>query len=187
MIRSFRIQPPGGNRLLTTVMAEIIAGAVRRRSGMSPVKRAAYHLLLAKPLTQTKVSAVLTRLKALFLLVAVGLVLPMAGAPLRFCMEEFQFASTGNRCEPCSKHNDCECPGDESPDSPGCISTTKLLPNGVEPLADSLPGPQSQDIEPQAFLSILPAVQEIPSPSQPRDRAPPGSARLFLLKRSLLL
>lgn len=168
-------------------MAVITASAVWHRSGISRTGRTTRQLLLAKPPTQTKVPAVLTRLKALFLLVTVGLVLPMAGAPLRFCMEEFQFASTGNHCEPCSKHKNCECPGDEAPDSPGCISTTKLLPNGVEPLSDTLPGPQSQDIEPQAFLSILPAVQEIQNPSQPRDRAPPGSARLFLLKRSLLL
>lgn len=127
------------------------------------------------------------RLKALCLLITVGLVLPMAGAPLRFCMEEFQFAAAGSNCEPCETHKNCECPGDDTPGLPSCITPAKLLPNGVEPMASNLPGPQSQDITPQPFLFILSAVQETLTAERPRDRAPPGPAKLYLLKRSLLL
>lgn len=129
----------------------------------------------------------LHRLKALCLLLVVGLVIPMSGAPLRFCMAEFQFATKGGTCAPCEQQKHCDCSGDENPLIPGCIAGAKLLPDGVQTLVIPIPAPLMFEIPTPAFLAVIRETSDFLPTASPRDRSPPGPARLYLTKRSLLL
>lgn len=125
------------------------------------------------------------RLKALFMLIVFGLVLPAAGAPQRFCVRIQTFIQQDCCCQ--QKH--CgQCPDEKSPVKPSCVSAAKVFPDGVNP--DQLSIPALTAVMAPAF--VLPEPVEIhltPRASvSPRDRAPPGNPPpLYLTHRSLLL
>ncbi len=126
------------------------------------------------------------RLKALFMLLILGLVLPAAGSPQRFCTRTQSFMQ--HDC--CSQKEDCShCPDDRTPAAPSCVAAAKVVPDGVHP--------DHQPALPALIAVLLPSFS-LPAPVEtglaptpgalPRDRAPPGgSARLFLTHRSLLI
>jgi hypothetical protein len=130
---------------------------------------------------------VINRLQALCLLWVVGIVLPMSGTAQRFCMAEFQFASTGGTCEPCEEHNHCDCSGDEDPGQPGCIAAAKPLPDALQPVALAVPTPLVFDLHAQPFISVPMETAGLSPAAPTRDRGPPGNSRLYLSNRSLLL
>jgi hypothetical protein len=130
---------------------------------------------------------VLMRLQAMLLLSIVGLVLPIAGAPLRFCLEEFQLAIAGSTCSACEEHKRCGCDGDQDPLEPGCIAATRLLPEGVQPPEVPVPDPVASDLPCPAFAAPISLPVELQAASHPRDRGPPGPSRLYLMNQSLLL
>lgn len=125
------------------------------------------------------------RLKALLMLLLFGLILPVAGAPQRFCARELTF-SHQDCCEPAK--NCGGCPDDKSPVKPTCVISAKVIPDGVNNPQPDLPAIG-------AFLLpdfALPTPVEISTSPVPdeirRDRAPPGhSPPLYLTHRSLLL
>ena len=124
------------------------------------------------------------RLKALFMLLVFGLVLPAAGAPQRFCAREFTFVHQS--C--CSAKHCKDCPDEKAPVKPTCFVAAKVVPDGVNPQQVDLP-PLSTFFLP-AF--VLPEPLEIQLVSfagdTRRDRAPPGKPRpLYLTHRSLLI
>jgi hypothetical protein len=126
------------------------------------------------------------RLKALFMLVILGLVLPAAGSPQRFCTRTQSFME--HDC--CSQNKDCShCPDEKAPADPSCVAAAKVVPDGIHP--------DHQPSLPTLFAVLLPPFS-LPEPvemgvashpgSPSRDRAPPGdSARLYLTHRSLLI
>jgi hypothetical protein len=126
------------------------------------------------------------RLKALLMLLILGLVLPVAGSPQRFCTRTQSFMQ--HDC--CSKNNDCShCPDDKTPAAPSCVTAAKVVPDAVHP--------DHQPSLPTLFAVILPSfslpesaeIGTITCPNaSPPDRAPPvESARLYLTQRSLLI
>lgn len=126
------------------------------------------------------------RLKALFMLLILGLVLPAAGSPQRFCTRTQTFME--HDC--CSQKKDCShCPDEKAPADPSCVATAKVVPDGVHP--------DHQPSLPALFAVPLPSFS-LPDPveigvsfclnASSRDRAPPGEpARLYLTHRSLLI
>ena len=125
------------------------------------------------------------RLKALFMLLVFGLVLPAAGGPQRFCTH----ARTFIQQDCCLQKKHCGyCPDKKAPAEPSCVSAAKVFPDGVNPDQLSIP--------PSAAVILPPFV--LPEPVEihltpvahvaPRDRAPPGTRPpLYLTHRSLLL
>lgn len=133
------------------------------------------------------VAPVANRLKALLMLAVVGLVLPLAGAPQRFCVKAFTLMAPGQDCSACQGDAcGCHLPV-ENPQLPGCIVGAKLLPDGVSPDGVSVP---------PVLATVLvapesPTAGEIASVTGCRapaaERGPPPGTPLYLLKRSLLL
>jgi len=125
------------------------------------------------------------RVKALFMLLILGLVLPAAGSPQRFCTRMQSFVQQ----ECCSQKKCSHCPDEKTPVSPSCVAAAKMVPDGVNP--DHAPA------LPVLFAVPLPAFS-LPEPleanvadnlnASSRDRAPPGeTVRLYLTHRSLLI
>lgn len=124
------------------------------------------------------------RLKALLMLLVFGLVLPAAGSPQRFCNRSLTFIQQDCCCQ--KKH--CgECPDDQKPAKPSCVSAAKVVPDGVNPDQIAVPAICALLLPP----FVLPAPVEIhltpvACPAS-RDRAPPPGLPLFLTHRSLLI
>jgi hypothetical protein len=128
------------------------------------------------------------RLKALFMLLVVGLVLPVAGSPQRFCTRAMTFLSSGERCCGCAEKDCSDCPDDSEPTKPSCVTTPDVLPDGVNPEQIALPQlvavPISPFTLPEPVEIVLPAIESVMN----RDRAPPDpDTPLYISPRSLLL
>lgn len=125
------------------------------------------------------------RLKALFMLLVFGLVLPAAGAPQRFCARALTFIQQDCCCpaEHCG-----DCPDEKAPVKPTCVSSAKVFPDGVNPEQASLPAIAAL-ILPDFALPEPVEIQLSPAARVAiRDRAPPGfPPPLYLTHRSLLL
>jgi len=118
------------------------------------------------------------RLRALLMLLIVGLVLPAAASPHFFCMEAGAFMHPSD-C--------CDCSEEHRPEPPCCVAAPKPMPDALNANGLTMPAP---------FYIIAPAFElppllEIPAVvsvlAWPRDRGPPGDVRLYLLRHSLLL
>lgn len=127
------------------------------------------------------------RLKALFMLLIVGLVLPAAGSPQRLCTRSMAFLASDQACD-CSGKDCHDCPDESHPTKPSCVASADVLPDVVNPEQISLPS---------LVVVIVPAFS-LPEPAEVitvpvvsithRDRAPPDPALpLYLSQRSLLL
>jgi hypothetical protein len=122
------------------------------------------------------------------MLLVVGLVLPVAGSPLRFCMESRVLLHGVDACVACADETDCDCQqGGESPQAPGCVAGVKLLPDATPQMDFVLPAPVVMELLPWT----LPAPLAVPLPqlanSQVRQRDPPDPLPLYLRLESLLL
>ena len=129
------------------------------------------------------------RLKALFMLLIVGLVLPAAGSPQRFCTRAMVFLSADQECcSDCSAKGCHDCPDQSEPTKPSCVTTADVFPDGVNPEQVSLP-PLVAVIMPP--FTLPEPVEIVPAPAvsvTTRDRAPPDRVLpLYLAQRSLLL
>jgi hypothetical protein len=127
------------------------------------------------------------RWKAWLMLLVVGFVLPVAGAPLRFCMESCVMVATGDDCTGCPEETDRDCHQDKSPQTPGCVAGMKLLPDATPQVDFALPAPVVMELLPWA----LPAPVEMPlaklANDRSRERDPPDPLPLYLRLESLLL
>jgi hypothetical protein len=132
---------------------------------------------------------VVHRLKALLMLAIVGFVLPVAGAPQRFCVKAFMVLAPGQDCSACQPTGepDCGCHGaggDEEP--PGCVIGAKVLPDGVSPDAVACPQVPAAT-QPPASLVAGEILVGSGGHSRMADRGPPPGRPLYLLQRALLL
>jgi hypothetical protein len=130
------------------------------------------------------------RWKAWLMLLVVGLVLPIAGSPLRFCMQSRVVVNAEESCAGCADATESECnchQGGRSPLAPGCVTGQKLLPDATSQGDFVLPAPVVMDLLPCA----LPALLEIPVAGLPnlrtRERDPPHPLPLYLRQEALLL
>ena len=130
------------------------------------------------------------RLKALFLLFIFGLVLPVAGAPQRFCVLRGvwlmpQQACCGGCCE--------QCPEDEeSPLDPDCVKVAKMVPDIMA--KDHVARDQAQApvfVFTCGVPVVAPCFVEAPVSCEAAplffDRGPPGPVPIYLAHRSLLI
>lgn len=128
------------------------------------------------------------RWKAWLMLLVVGLVLPAAGAPLRFCMQSRVAVDVGNSCSGCIAETDCCChQSGEGPQAPGCVGALKLLPDATSQGDFVLPAPVVIDLLPWA----MPVPMGMPviglAESRARERGPPSAMPLYLRLALLLL
>ncbi len=113
------------------------------------------------------------------MLLIVGLVLPVAASPHFFCMEAGAFMQQSD-C--------CDCSDEDRPETPCCVAAPKPIPDALNANALTLPAPfyiATPAFELPPPLLELHALASVPAWS--RDRGPPGDARLYLLRHSLLL
>lgn len=128
------------------------------------------------------------RWKAWLMLLVVGLVLPIAGSPLRFCMQSRVVVSTAQSCAGCADATGCDCHQDpHSPQAPGCVTGLKLLPDATPQGDFVLPAPVVIDLLPCS----LPAPLDVPVAGLPnlrtRERDPPHPLPLYLRLEAWLL
>lgn len=126
------------------------------------------------------------RLKALFMLLILGLVLPAGGVPQRFCTRSHSFIQQ----DCCSRDKGCShCPEEKSPVKPSCVSSAKMVPDGVNPDHQfSIPALAAVILP--SFALPEPLEIQLPkwSPAAVKDRGPPAiPPRLYLTHRSLLI
>ena len=134
---------------------------------------------LRKPDDLVSISLMAIRLRAFFMLLIVGLVLPAAGMPHFFCNEAGTFIQQSD-C--------CDCSDDDRHEAPCCVIAPERIPDALNATALTLLAP--------LYLSITPF--ELPPPpsdthavvSPPvwsEDGGPQAGFRLYLLRHSLLL
>lgn len=128
------------------------------------------------------------RMQAALLLLVVGLALPVAGSPLRFCAQAAVFMAGDQACVSCPTEDlDCDCEGGENRSRPNCMTSAKVLPDGVAPGGLVLPSSQSMDLPPQAVGTGETWRIATRSCEFPSDRVPPGcdGVPLYLRNRAL--
>lgn len=127
------------------------------------------------------------RLKALFMLVLFGLVLPIGAAPQRFCTKNFTLAAIRDTCAACQEKSCCK-KHSQSSGEPDCVIVTQQLPDGVHSDSSvSLPPLVALPL-PEPFLPAFVAIAPLEIPAGAiRERAPPDRRPLYLTHRSLLL
>lgn len=124
------------------------------------------------------------RVQALVLLLVFGLLLPVAGAPRRYCLKAHNFVSQ-ECCAPAGSCNDC--PDEKAPLESSCVSIAKVVPDTLDPEPVFIPDFVFTIIEP---LVAPPVVTRIPVPvaSFLPERAPPDSGPpVYVRLRSLLI
>ncbi len=128
------------------------------------------------------------RLKALVMLLIVGFVLPVSGAPQRFCTAYLTWLMPGESCHGCAETSPgCDCHGAPAAPGSGCITVEKMLPDAVFPDAPALPA-LTAAIAPALEVPPVPDLPAtLPAGALPPDRGPPPGPPLYLLQRSLLL
>ena len=96
------------------------------------------------------------RVIAAFLLACLGMMIPLAGSPLRLCLLENRLLVGGSECgaekEPCCP--DC---GDHHED-PCCVELDELPDLPVPQGPDELPSPLVMDLPAPAFIAPLPVL-----------------------------
>lgn len=94
------------------------------------------------------------RLVATILLACLGMIIPLAGSPLRLCLLENRLLVGGSDC---GEEKDPCCPdcGDHH-EVPCCVELEKLPDVPVPPAPDVLPGPFAMDLPQPAFVAPRP-------------------------------
>jgi hypothetical protein len=97
------------------------------------------------------------RLIALLLLACLGMMIPLAGSPLRLCLLENRLLAGGSECgaekDPCCP--DC---GDHHED-PCCVQLEDLPDAPVPGIPDELPAPPVMDLPASAFITPAPLIR----------------------------
>jgi hypothetical protein len=128
------------------------------------------------------------RWKAWLMLLVVGLVLPVAGSPLRFCIETRVVVDSTDGCSGCSDSTDCDCDEDgHAPEAPTCVVGMKLLPDATPQVDFALPSPVVMEL-----LDVsLPSLVEVPTAGVvtfgASERGPPDPLPVYLRLKRLLL
>lgn len=125
------------------------------------------------------------RLKALFMLLILGLVLPAGGSPQRFCTRMQSFMP--HEC--CGQKKCDHCPDEKIPGVPSCVTAAKVVPDGINPDHTLILPALLATLAPSFSLPEPSEASAVPGAHSPcRDRAPPGKpVRLYLTHRSLLI
>lgn len=126
------------------------------------------------------------RLKALLMLVVVGLILPVAGTPQRFCARFQAWLVPGMTCPACVDDGTCDCEP-PTPELPGCVMVAKMLPDGISADALALPAPITLELPPETLPTPVWIMTGSRAGTPSRERAPPRAVPLFLRNRALLL
>lgn len=99
------------------------------------------------------------RLVAAILLACLGMMIPLAGSPLRLCLLENRLLVGGSGCgaekDPCCR--DC---GD-SPEDPCCVELEEMPDVPVPPVPDELPAPPVMDLPEPAFVAPPPVLAAV--------------------------
>lgn len=127
------------------------------------------------------------RLKALFMLLLLGLVLPIGAAPHRFCAKNFSLAVVKDTCAACKEESCCK-KHSQSSGEPDCVIVTKQMPDGVQN-GDSVVLPPLAALPlPEPFLPVFVAIAPVEIPAGAiHERAPPEPRPLYLTHQSLLI
>jgi len=127
------------------------------------------------------------RFKALFMLLIVGLILPVAGSPQRFCMHNFTLVAPGEQCPARDHEKSCDCDGSGDSPVPCCLTAAKFLPDALTPDHFVLSAPAAFPLP--VFDTPEPTAAALFSifPRRIHGRGPPGDLPLYLLNRSLIL
>lgn len=136
------------------------------------------------------------RCKAWLMVLVLGLVLPLAGSPLRYCLCDNMLLLAGAPPCPCdAEAADADCSRDcceeqqhPAPPQPDCMVTLRLLPEALPQANLALPAPVVADLPPPVFAAPeTPVVPQVVA-DLPRDRGPPPPGPpIYLRDRSLLL
>ena len=131
----------------------------------------------------------------IWLMIAVlGLVLPLAGSPLCYCLCAHTLVLAGSHGCAC----DAELPEpadagccqshDPAPTMPDCMVSLRVLPDALLQADLALPTPVTSDLPPPVFVAPNPPlVLQIADPEL-HERGPPlGGPPIYLRNRSLLL
>lgn len=125
------------------------------------------------------------RLKALLMLLVIGLALPTAAMPQRFCTISHQLLSGSSACAKCQKPSCCK--NHKAPGEPGCVIVFKGLPDSVHSNAIALPAVTGVLLPDPFSLPEIPVAVHSAPDFPVSGRAPPGPVPLYLTQRSLLL
>ncbi|MEO0017453.1 MAG: hypothetical protein RLZZ522_736 [Verrucomicrobiota bacterium] len=119
-----------------------------------------------------------------------GCVLPMAGAPLRYCLCVNNLLLATDTCDSCCKETPKGCCEEEhqTPTKKDCMVSVKLLPDAVFQGHFNIPAPVVTALPPAVFSVPVISATLVEAVNWPRDRGPPlaGPPR-YLRHCSLLL
>lgn len=129
------------------------------------------------------------RMKAWLMLLVLGLVLPVAGAPFRYCLCVNAIVQAGSECCDCEEESSCDCHDKcpHAPVQPSCTVALKPVPDGVPTVDFVTPLPVVVDLPPVAFLAPPAPAMDTPAPESPRERGPPAGPPRYLRILTLLL
>lgn len=98
------------------------------------------------------------RLVAAILLACLGMIIPLAGSPLRLCLLENRLLVGGSDC---GEEKDPCCPdcGDHHED-PCCVELEEMPDVPVPPAPDELPAPLVMDLPKVAFVAPPPVITD---------------------------
>jgi hypothetical protein len=110
---------------------------------------------LDPPLSLVRLYLAMKRVIAAILLACLGMMIPLAGSPLRLCLLENRLLVGGSECgmekEPC-------CPDCGDPHENPCCVELEELPDAPAPVVpDDLPAPPVMDLPEPAFAAPPPA------------------------------
>lgn len=127
--------------------------------------------------------------KAWLMFLVLGLVLPLAGAPLRYCLCAQTVVVDDDSCCSCEDEHGCDCDQEcpHPPEVPSCTVTLEVLPDAIPQCDHALPAPLVAEVPTPAF-ELPVAIVTVNTPfDQTHDRGPPTGPPLYLRHRSLLL
>lgn len=96
------------------------------------------------------------RVIAAFLLACLGMMIPLAGSPLRLCLLENRLLLGGSECGE-EKYPCCPDCGDHH-ENPCCVELEELPEAPAPPAPDVLPSPLVMDLPAPAFIAPPPLI-----------------------------
>lgn len=123
------------------------------------------------------------------MLLVLGLVLPVAGTPLRYCLCANEIVPTDAECCDCGNETSCDCDGHcpHGPEQPPCLVELELVPDALPGVDFAMPLPVVMDLPPAAFVPPAPLASCNSCTVHPRDRGPPADPPCYLWHLALLL
>lgn len=97
------------------------------------------------------------RVIAAFLLACLGMMIPLAGSPLRLCLLENRLLVGGSKCGAEEKDPCCPDCGDHHED-PCCVELEEMPDVPVPSAPDELPAPPVMDLPEAAFVAPPPVL-----------------------------